>query len=263
MKLFRSFLTIFSVMFAFSGASAMEGKTQHSPDYISQLPKDMLNVILNLVIESNKDSTQSESKLFESINNLRLVNKQFNSLIQEYIKKQKDAAPEKYKNLNPIQAYKQFQLDLIENLIMENVKTSKYTSNKKNPTLEDIAKQARILKAFRWMKETPLLKEQRALFAKRGDQWRSDNAADQIAASFQPLKSEIEDTIKELNVIWPSSESFINFFDKLSDPKNRSSLDYQRKLKTLITEYKLISELTHLGDLESLKNSLKKQLKLV
>ena len=146
MKLFKLFLGIFSVAFAFSGANAMEGKAKVEPHAADQIKKDELRVILKLVLDTIKSSKVTEAELFQATNNLRLINKKFNSLIQEYINKQKELKPKVYANLTPAQAYKQFQLDLIDEKINEFITTRSTLDNDVFPYIIND------LRAFKYIK---------------------------------------------------------------------------------------------------------------
>lgn len=232
MKLFKLFLGIFSVTFVFSGASAMESKAKESkaPITIPQLPKAILNIILSMVIRETGNNI-TEAELFQATNNLRLVNKEFNSLIQDYINKQKELKPEVYANLTPAQAYKQFQLDLIDKKIDEFVMRR---GSVKNNELIDFAVDN--LKAFNW-----LIEDYTNI---KGEDINKDviarNHANLLERKYKEIENKIIDIFKN-----SSKEDFKNIDAVLYFIENHKEYrdDKFKELKNLIENYVGLSKI--------------------
>lgn len=247
MKVLKIFLSLIisasfvGNLFAMEQNKSAEVKRRREGQPISE---DELRVILDLVLKTIKSNKVTETELFNATNNLRLINKQFNSLIQEYIDADNKQNREKYKNLTKAQEYKQFQLDLIEELIK-----SKIQDPKLKDKLETLSAVARDLKAVRWMKESPLLKDARATFAnkKYGDTFRENREAEIIYSTLIKINEDIKKEFKRVSSIpaakeWFSSRKKLDeLLNKLKDANSKIENDQNLKnLKLLFIEYKIL-----------------------
>ena len=242
MKVLKIFLSL--IVTAIVGCSLFAMEVPQKPAEIQKrkegqpITTDELRTILNLVMATIKSSKITEADLFDATNKLRLVNKKFNSLIQEYIDAKKKLKPKKYANLTKAQEYKQFQLDLIEEKINEFVRSRGTVHG--NELMSYVIND---LEAFKWLenqmqgkyilKDRNLTKVEDIKYGHIED-FKYDYA----------VKNIFDQKIQELsNLKWENLDDFNNIIQAIENYKTLNTT-LAKKIKSLSSLYKLFMTLS-------------------